>query len=119
MVFIDRSDRFLVVVGTAPVHFSMQGTPSRRIKVFPLCKAINALFKIFSSRSFILPTQWLSKARHERIKKIGKIVGDPAYTPFYVTLLVASQFEIFLELLLKPFIISTLVCESILGSVVY
>lgn len=25
MVFIDRSDRFLVVVGTAPVHFSMQG----------------------------------------------------------------------------------------------
>lgn len=28
MVFIDRSDRFLVVVGTAPVHFSMQGRPS-------------------------------------------------------------------------------------------
>ncbi|KAH0652756.1 hypothetical protein KY285_030304 [Solanum tuberosum] len=55
MVFIDRSDRFLVVVGTAPVHFNMQGTHSRRIKVFLLCKAINALFKIFSSRSFILP----------------------------------------------------------------
>ncbi|KAK6774835.1 hypothetical protein RDI58_009620 [Solanum bulbocastanum] len=72
MVFIDRSDRFLVVVGTAPVHFSMQGRPSGRIKVFLLCKAINALFKIFSSRSFILPPQWLSKARHERIKKIGK-----------------------------------------------
>lgn len=72
MVFIDRSDRFLVVVGTAPVHFSMQGTPSGRIQVFLLCKAINALFTIFSSRSFILPPQWLSKARHERIKKIGK-----------------------------------------------
>ncbi|KAL5821137.1 hypothetical protein ACOSQ3_023019 [Xanthoceras sorbifolium] len=47
----DKSDRFLVVVGTAPVHFSMQGTLSGRIQVFLLCKAINALFKIFSSRS--------------------------------------------------------------------
>ncbi|KAH0634616.1 hypothetical protein KY284_037402 [Solanum tuberosum] len=82
MVFIDRSDRFLVVVGTAPVHFSMQGTPSGRIKVFILCKAINALFKIFSSRSFILPPQWLSKARHERIKKIGKKTGMAP--PFYL-----------------------------------
>ena len=30
MVFIDRSDRFLVVVGTAPVHFSMQGSVGDR-----------------------------------------------------------------------------------------
>ncbi|GJX48676.1 hypothetical protein Tco_0273866 [Tanacetum coccineum] len=49
----ERSDRFLVVVGTAPVHFSIQGRPSGRIKGFLLCKAINALVKILSSRSFI------------------------------------------------------------------
>lgn len=44
MVFIDRSDRFLVLVGTAPVHFSMQGIPSGRIRFWILYKAINALF---------------------------------------------------------------------------
>nr|GEY56485.1 cytochrome c biogenesis FN, mitochondrial [Tanacetum cinerariifolium] len=47
-VFV-RSDRFLIVVGTALVHFNMQGRPSGRIKGFLLCKAINALVKIFSS----------------------------------------------------------------------
>nr|GEW92754.1 cytochrome c oxidase [Tanacetum cinerariifolium] len=31
-----RSDRFLVVVGTAPVHFSMQGRPSGRIKEYTI-----------------------------------------------------------------------------------
>nr|GEY79000.1 hypothetical protein [Tanacetum cinerariifolium] len=55
-----KSDRFLVVVGTALVHFSMQGRPSGRIKGFLLCKAINALVKIFSSRSFIFSLEtWL------------------------------------------------------------
>ncbi|GJT12064.1 hypothetical protein Tco_0859106 [Tanacetum coccineum] len=34
----DMSNRFLVVVGTTPAHFSMQGRPSRRIKVFSSAK---------------------------------------------------------------------------------
>jgi hypothetical protein len=37
MVFIDRSDRFLVVVGTAPVHFSILSF------VYSLLKHINKL----------------------------------------------------------------------------
>nr|GEU79681.1 hypothetical protein [Tanacetum cinerariifolium] len=43
-----RSDRFLVIVGTTPVHFSMQGIPSGRIKGFPFIRVRAWLDPVFS-----------------------------------------------------------------------
>nr|GEW36782.1 NADH dehydrogenase [ubiquinone] iron-sulfur protein 2 [Tanacetum cinerariifolium] len=91
------SDRFLVVVGTAPVHFSMQGRPSGRIKgggggdsgngdSAGLGGALNALMLSQNATSTLMlmkvmksrkrKDQMRSKKRRMRVNFVGSVAAS-------------------------------------------